>query len=104
MQDRETVRLPCRHRQAEGASTGTDSSRPKCSLSGNGTVSTEASPDRATISSSESHLQTGRSDKAFFYSDYYNRLMREMSDRGVEATEAGVAYHGRVNSNTVKVS
>ncbi|PAV62593.1 hypothetical protein WR25_26423 [Diploscapter pachys] len=34
--------------------------------------------------------------------DYYSKLIREMSDRGVEATEAGVAYHGRVNSNTVK--
>ena len=64
----------------------------------------EASPDRATISSSESHLQTGRSDKAFFYSDYYNRLMREMSNRGVKAAETDVAYHGRANSDTVKVS
>ena len=64
----------------------------------------EVSPDRATISSSESHLQTGRSNKALFYSDYYSKLMREMSDRGVKATEADVAYHGRANFNTVKVS
>jgi len=42
--------------------------------------------------------------KAFFYSDYYSRLMREMSDRGVKAAEADVAYHGRANFNTVKVS
>lgn len=64
----------------------------------------EASPERATISSSESHLQTGRSDKAFFYSDYYSKLMREMSDRGVKATEPDVGYHGKADSNTIEVS